>query len=290
MPSIGDGSTKLSCTIEIHMIMKGFEQMNDYGKLQLKKKLMELANPESTHLVEPIVKANARGRPSRKLDTCTRQDPSQFEVHEVLHSLSYFESNLRQDHWMTMPETGHIIAPKYNVVPVLLSKQLCLTFLPLRFVPLPQSLHKIIMIGFVNGCHFIEMRNLRASLKTPQVDWYDAKITHLNHMENPQVINEALDGVVENAAAERDIGIVHRVLLLELFHDGPSDEMRFMLGLRSILFSRVEFCLITGLKFGAIPHTELYEDVSNGIHHMYFGGQDVVTFAELEARIEKGQC
>ncbi|KAK3223224.1 hypothetical protein Dsin_010249 [Dipteronia sinensis] len=189
---------KLSCTIEIEMIMKRFEQMDDSGKLQLKKKLMELANPESTHLVEPIVKAKARGRPSRKLDTSTCRDPSQFEyvlatldnhsqsitsshqpnpprkrkdysdhyakvfgyasrVHEVLHSLSYFESNPRQDHWMTMPETGHIIASKYNVVLVLLSKQLCLTFLPLRSVPLPQSLHKIITIGFVNGCHFIEV-------------------------------------------------------------------------------------------------------------------------------------
>ncbi|KAK3218525.1 hypothetical protein Dsin_012495 [Dipteronia sinensis] len=65
----------------------------------------------------------------------------------------------------------------------------------------------------------------------------------------------------------------------------PSDEMRFMLGSRSVWFSRMEFCLITGLKFGAIPNMELYEDVPNGIHH----SQDVVTFAELEARIEQGQ-
>ncbi|KAK3195853.1 hypothetical protein Dsin_027163 [Dipteronia sinensis] len=39
----------------------------------------------------------------------------------------------------------------------------------------------------------------------------------------------------------------------------------------------------------AIPDTELYEDVPNGIHHKYFSGRDVVTFAELEARIEHGQ-
>ncbi|KAK3213396.1 hypothetical protein Dsin_018102 [Dipteronia sinensis] len=40
---------------------------------------------------------------------------------------------------------------------------------------------------------------------------------------------------------------------------------------------------------GAIPDTELYEDVPNGIHHIYFSGRDVVTFAELEARIEQDQ-
>ncbi|KAK2634898.1 hypothetical protein Ddye_029690 [Dipteronia dyeriana] len=59
VPSISDGSTKLSCIVEIEMIMKRFEQMDDSGKLQLKKKLMELVNPKSTHLVEPIVKAKA---------------------------------------------------------------------------------------------------------------------------------------------------------------------------------------------------------------------------------------
>ncbi|KAK3184821.1 hypothetical protein Dsin_032107 [Dipteronia sinensis] len=51
---------------------------------------------------------------------------------------------------------------------------------------------------------------------------------------------------------------MHRLLGRELYHDGLSDKMRFMLDPRSIQFSRVEFCLITGLKFGAIPDTELY--------------------------------
>ncbi|KAK3205149.1 hypothetical protein Dsin_019195 [Dipteronia sinensis] len=152
-------------------------------------------------------------------------------------------------------------------------------------------------------------RNCRATLKTPQADWYNAKITHHNHMENLQVIDEAFDVLVENEAEERDMyqkscfvhfqhiqrgmtfsgGIVHRLLLRKLHHYGPSDEMRFMLGPRITRFSGVEFCLITGLKFGAIPDTELYEDVPNGIHHRYFSGRDVVTFAELEARIEQGQ-
>ena len=66
-------------------------------------------------------------------------------------------------------------------------------------------------------------------------------------------------------------GIVHRLLLRELHHNGPKDEMRFLLGNRMVRFSKVEFCLITGLKFGVIPDTASYDMVvQNGIHDRYF--------------------
>ncbi|KAI9173631.1 hypothetical protein LWI28_004101 [Acer negundo] len=48
------------------------------------------------------------------------------------------------------------------------------------------------------------MVNLKARLKTPQRDWYDAMITHHNHMELQQVIKDAIDGAVENGVEERD--------------------------------------------------------------------------------------
>ncbi|KAK3204182.1 hypothetical protein Dsin_018228 [Dipteronia sinensis] len=151
------------------------------------------------------------------------------------------------------------------------------------------------------------MRDSRARLKTLQSDWYRAKITHHNHMENLKVIDMALDRVLGNGAEEREIyrkscfghfqrvhrgmafsdGIIHRLLLCELHHDRPSDEMRFMLGPRSIWFSKVEFSLITGLKFGAIPDMMVYQDVANGLHHRYFGGRAAITFAKLKARIEQ---
>ncbi|KAK3211408.1 hypothetical protein Dsin_016114 [Dipteronia sinensis] len=77
--------------------------------------------------------------------------------------------------------------------------------------------------------------------------------------------------------------IVHRLLLRELHQDGPEDEMRFMLGPRSVRFSKVEFCLITGLKFGVIPDTSRYEMVQNGIHQRYFNGVDEVDYEQLRA-------
>ncbi|KAI9159921.1 hypothetical protein LWI28_003283 [Acer negundo] len=49
------------------------------------------------------------------------------------------------------------------------------------------------------------------------------------------------------------------------------------------LFSKVEFCLITGLKFGELPDTSTYDTVENGIHQRYFDGRYKVEYAELKA-------
>ncbi|KAK0573845.1 hypothetical protein LWI29_014434 [Acer saccharum] len=83
-------------------------------------------------------------------------------------------------------------------------------------------------------------------------------------------------------------GIVHRLLIRELHHDGPEDEMRFLLGKHSVRFSKVEFCLITGLKFGQLPDTSTYDVVPNGIHQRYFESRDEVEFGELRAVVRTG--
>ncbi|KAG5516580.1 hypothetical protein RHGRI_037334 [Rhododendron griersonianum] len=59
--------------------------------------------------------------------------------------------------WMTMPDMGHLIASTYNCVLVHLSKNQCLTFLPLRSKPLPSMRRKVIAIGFVDGGHFVQV-------------------------------------------------------------------------------------------------------------------------------------
>ncbi|KAK3187845.1 hypothetical protein Dsin_027406 [Dipteronia sinensis] len=82
--------------------------------------------------------------------------------------------------------------------------------------------------------------------------------------------------------------IVHQLLLRELHHDGPEDEMRFMLGPRSVRFSKVKFCLITGLKFGVIPDTTRCEMVQNRIHQRYFGGVVKVDYEHLRAVLRIG--
>ena len=81
-----------------------------------------------------------------------------YERFEELTSiLSYFEDSPGYSHWMTMPDMGHLVASCYNLVLYHLSLQQCLTFLPLRTVPVPQLDRREIAIGFVNGNHFVQV-------------------------------------------------------------------------------------------------------------------------------------
>ena len=57
---------------------------------------------------------------------------------------------------MTMPDIGHLIASRYNLVLYHLSIEQCLTFLPLRYVPVPMPSRNERTIGFVNRNHFVQ--------------------------------------------------------------------------------------------------------------------------------------
>ena len=62
------------------------------------------------------------------------------------------------DKWMDITDMGHVIASRYNVIVVSLSKQQSTTFFPLRSQPLTNSsLHCIICIGHVYENHFVEV-------------------------------------------------------------------------------------------------------------------------------------
>ncbi|KAK2658573.1 hypothetical protein Ddye_005106 [Dipteronia dyeriana] len=76
-------------------------------------------------------------------------------------------------------------------------------------------------------------------------------------------------------------GFIHQLLLRKLHHNGPTDEMQFMLRNQSVRFSKVEFCLITGLPFGVVPDTTKYAAVENGIHQRYFPRADEVSLEEI---------
>ncbi|KAK1311545.1 hypothetical protein QJS10_CPA07g00666 [Acorus calamus] len=56
-----------------------------------------------------------------------------------------------------MPNMGPVIASFYKIVVVHISKLQCLTFFPLRDAPPPITAHRILPIGYVNGCHFIRL-------------------------------------------------------------------------------------------------------------------------------------
>ncbi|KAK3225987.1 hypothetical protein Dsin_005849 [Dipteronia sinensis] len=146
-------------------------------------------------------------------------------------------------------------------------------------------------------------------LKNPEGEWYDGKITRHDHFSDLRDINVALDKIPEEFKVEDRCrytescfghflrmdrrmkflaSIVHRLLLLELHHDGPEDKMRFMLGPYLVRFSKVEFCLITGLKLGVIPDMTRYKMVRNEIHQRYFGGVAEVDYEQLRAVLRIG--
>jgi alpha-glucosidase len=58
--------------------------------------------------------------------------------------------------WMTLPNMGHMIATRYQLVLVSLSQLGCETFFPLVGVP-PEQHPPIIVIGHVQGLHFVQV-------------------------------------------------------------------------------------------------------------------------------------
>ncbi|KAH1212505.1 hypothetical protein GmHk_14G040687 [Glycine max] len=67
-------------------------------------------------------------------------------------------TKVTMDKWMDITDMGHVIASRYNVIVVSLSKQQSTTFFPLRSQPRANSsLHRIICIGHVYGNHFVEV-------------------------------------------------------------------------------------------------------------------------------------
>ena len=78
-------------------------------------------------------------------------------VEELVETLSYMDDCPSIDYWMTMPDIGHLIASRYNLVLYHLSIDQCLTFLPLRSVPVPMPARTERTIGFINRNHFVQL-------------------------------------------------------------------------------------------------------------------------------------
>ncbi|KAK2649959.1 hypothetical protein Ddye_017448 [Dipteronia dyeriana] len=151
---------------------------------------------------------------------------------------------------------------------------------------------------------------LKDFLKNPKGDWFKGKLTRHDHFEALAHIDDALNRVLEHFMVEdrrpfmvsyfghfmsmyREMkfsgGVIHQLLLRDLDHDGPTDEMWFLLGNHVVRFLKVEFYLITGLRFGLVPNTGLYAAVENGIHQRYFHTADEVSLEELRVVLTLGE-
>ena len=62
------------------LIAKRFNENDDDTKLHILQKLTEIANPQSTSLIELEAKKNTCGQPNSKANASTHRDPSAFEI------------------------------------------------------------------------------------------------------------------------------------------------------------------------------------------------------------------
>ncbi|KAI9201202.1 hypothetical protein LWI28_020061 [Acer negundo] len=125
----------------------------------------------------------------------------------------------------------------------------------------------------------MQMRNqLKDSLKTPEKERYSRKITRYDHFDDLTDIDNTLNKVHEHLAVEErhwytescfghllrmyremkfSASIVHRLLIRELHHNGPKDEMRFDFYLKAALrisifseqYDAVKLCLLYMLNW-----------------------------------------
>ncbi|XP_058216724.1 PKS-NRPS hybrid synthetase cheA-like [Rhododendron vialii] len=113
----------------------------------------------------------------------------------------------RQNGFLEQNSYVHLIASVFQTVVVFLSNHQCLTFLPLRYPPLPPESRCLIALGQVNGDHFVTV-HLRPNSPIPPIarNWY---IHHYSFTDgwDTQYSNkiEEFKNIVENDVAMTDI-------------------------------------------------------------------------------------
>ncbi|XP_052730471.1 uncharacterized protein LOC108324622 [Vigna angularis] len=69
------------------------------------------------------------------------------------------QSTANRNKWMTLPDIGYAIANRYNVILVCMSSSQNYTIFPLRSTPPSDiSQHRLICIGHVHRCHFVQVK------------------------------------------------------------------------------------------------------------------------------------
>lgn len=76
---------ELRCEPKFDLILKRFNASDYTTQLEILHKLGEIADPQSSFLIEPDVKPNPRGKGHKKIDVSMRRDPCAFELVQSVH-------------------------------------------------------------------------------------------------------------------------------------------------------------------------------------------------------------
>ncbi|KAL7596923.1 hypothetical protein Lser_V15G30595 [Lactuca serriola] len=81
-----------------------------------------------------------------------------YDLNTIHHSLNFNGSHFAPtDHWLIMPATSFLIANKYNVIVIFLSKDSPSTCFPLWLGPQDISTHRVVVIALVRGDHYVKV-------------------------------------------------------------------------------------------------------------------------------------
>ncbi|RZC02629.1 Protein FAR1-RELATED SEQUENCE 6, partial [Glycine soja] len=190
--------TEVTIKEEIEIISKRFDELDVAGKVTLKSKLREIAYPDHNSMCPPPSKVNTKGFIRDVVDVKADgncgyrsiaallgmgEDSWPLVRNELIKELGRWSheymnlfggterfeqlklsllvdgfSKVSVDKWMDITDMGYVIASRYNVILVSLSRQQSMTFFPLRSQPPPDSSgHCMICVGHVFGNHFVQV-------------------------------------------------------------------------------------------------------------------------------------
>ncbi|XP_052627760.1 uncharacterized protein LOC128125935 [Lactuca sativa] len=92
-----------------------------------------------------------------------------YDLNTIHHSLNFNGSHFAlTDHWLIMPVTSFLIANKYNIIVIFLSKDSPSTCFPLWLGPQDISTHRVVVIALVRGDHYVKV-DLHGAYQMPTI-------------------------------------------------------------------------------------------------------------------------
>lgn len=135
------------------------------------------------------------------------------EYKRLEESLNFFEYGFAPTrHWMWMPNTGLLIANKYNCIVHYLTNARCLTYFPLRSNPKSKEANQSITIAFVHNSHFVKV-DLQEGHPMPDVSGFN--MSRKNRKKESEWVKMYKDRLLAYKQAHRNIDLNVNVVELE---------------------------------------------------------------------------
>ncbi|XP_052171545.1 uncharacterized protein LOC127787527 [Diospyros lotus] len=176
-----DVSSVLTIDPELESLYNIFQSEPEGGKIVLKQKLRELIDPATTSLIPPSVKVRTKVKTlneGKLYRTSVKQRLLGYDasfpskIRHFIHNIVNVESDghygfraiaallgISEHNWrdIRMNLIGELHTFRDEYIELYGTAMRCLTYLPLRSAAPSVIQHRIITIGFVDDCHFVQV-------------------------------------------------------------------------------------------------------------------------------------